>query len=194
VKNAELAVLTLLGEKPRHGYEIEQVIQSRGMREWTEVGFSSIYYQLKKLENEGLIEGQLTETKCGPARKIYRPTPAGWDAARAGVLEALSVPHRCCQPFHLGLANLPGISPDEAIAALQRYRHELLARRDHLQSRWEAQKPLPYFVEAMFDYSVTTVETEVQWVDRFIKRMEAQGPIEAATKDSKGPHTEDKAE
>ena len=48
--NAELAILSLIGESPRHGYEIEQVIEARGMREWTEIGFSSIYYLLKKLE------------------------------------------------------------------------------------------------------------------------------------------------
>ncbi|MGD8625667.1 MAG: helix-turn-helix transcriptional regulator, partial [Anaerolineae bacterium] len=46
--NAELAILTLVAEAPHHGYEIEQIIQERGMREWTEVGFSSIYYLLKK--------------------------------------------------------------------------------------------------------------------------------------------------
>ena len=28
--NAELAILGLVGETPRHGYEIEQVIEERG--------------------------------------------------------------------------------------------------------------------------------------------------------------------
>ena len=41
--DAELAVLSLVAEQPCHGYEIEQVIEARGVREWTEVGFSSIY-------------------------------------------------------------------------------------------------------------------------------------------------------
>ena len=48
--NAELAILSLVAEQPRHGYEIENVIEQRGMRAWTEIGFSSIYYILKKLE------------------------------------------------------------------------------------------------------------------------------------------------
>ena len=48
--NAELAILSLVVEQPRHGYEIERVIGERGMREWTEVGFSTIYSLLKKLE------------------------------------------------------------------------------------------------------------------------------------------------
>src|SRR4030042_1259702 len=107
--NAELAILSLVGEQPRHGYEIEQVIEERGMRDWTEVGFSSIYYLLKKLEQEGLVEGRLEVAERGPARKVYHPTPAGWEAMHAGVLEALSVPQRAYPPLQLGLSNLPGI-------------------------------------------------------------------------------------
>jgi len=53
--NAELAILGLVAEAPRHGYEIEQLIENRGMRNWTEVGFSSIYYILNKLEQRSLI-------------------------------------------------------------------------------------------------------------------------------------------
>ena len=75
--NAELAILSLVAEEPRHGYEIERVIEERGMREWTEVGFSSIYYLLKKLEQKGLVEGRLAEAARGPARKVYQVTPAG---------------------------------------------------------------------------------------------------------------------
>jgi DNA-binding PadR family transcriptional regulator len=171
--NAELAILSLVTEKPRHGYEIEQVIEERGMREWTEVGFSSIYYLLKKLEKEGLVEGQLEEAERGPARKVYRPTPAGREALRNGVIEALSVPQPCYSPLQLGLANLPSIPPDEAIAAFQQYRQALTARRDYAQARWDAQKPLPYFVDAMFDHAITMANAEAKWIETFITQMEA---------------------
>jgi DNA-binding PadR family transcriptional regulator len=171
--NAELAILSLIVETPRHGYEIEQVIEERGMRDWTEVGFSSIYYLLKKLEKEGLAEGQLEEAERGPARKVYRPTPAGWEALRNGVIGALSAPQPCYSPLQLGLANLPGIPPDEAIAALQHYRDALIARRDYAQARWDAQKPLPYFVDAMFDHGITMAEAEIAWIEKLIKQVEA---------------------
>ena len=39
---AELTILGLLEEQPRHGYELEQVIEERGIRQWTALGFSSI--------------------------------------------------------------------------------------------------------------------------------------------------------
>ena len=58
---AELAVLSLLIETPRHRYQIEQVIEERGMREWTAVGFSSIYYLLRKLEKKNLTGDKWAE-------------------------------------------------------------------------------------------------------------------------------------
>jgi DNA-binding PadR family transcriptional regulator len=172
--NAELAILSLIAGQPRHGYEIEQVIEGRGMREWTEVGFSSIYYLLKKLERGGLVVGQLQEAERGPARKVYRLTPDGREALRAGVLDALSVPRRCYPPLQLGLANLPGIPPAEALAALRQYRDGLAARLEHVQARRESQRPLPYFVDAMFDHSVTMIEAELDWINQFIAQLEEQ--------------------
>jgi DNA-binding PadR family transcriptional regulator len=174
VTNAELAILSLITEQPRHGYEIERVIEERGMREWTEVGFSSIYYLLKKLEHEGLIEGQLEEVGRGPARRVYHVTQAGSEARRAALLEALSTPQPCYSPLLLGISNLPGVSPGEALAALRKYRDMLAVRLLHVQTRWEAQRPLPYFVDAMFDYSVTMIRAEVEWIERFITVVEEQ--------------------
>ncbi len=171
--NAELAILSLVAEKPRHGYEIECVIEERGMREWTEIGFSSIYYLLKKLEKEGLLEGGVESTGRGPARKVYRPTAAGRLALREGVLEALSVSQPCYTPFQLGLANIPGITQEETLSSMHKYQQSLLHRLEHVKTRWESQRPLPYFVDAMFEHSITMIEAERQWIEEFINKVEA---------------------
>ena len=156
--NAELAILSLVAERPRHGYEIEHVIEERGMRDWTEIGFSSIYYLLKKLEKEGLIAGQLEEAARGPARKVYSVTQAGHQALRVGLLDALSVPRPRRSPLQLGLANLPGIPPAQVLAALEQYHDALDEKEEYLRVRQENQRPLPYFVDAMFDYSFTLIK------------------------------------
>ena len=166
--NAELAVLSLIAEQPRHGYEIEQVIEERGMRDWTEIGFSSIYYLLKKLEREGLVESQLTETDRGPARKVFQITQTGEEARHAALLDVLSVPQPRQAGLAVGLGNLAGVAPDEALAALRSYRHALNAQLATIQARWESQRPVPYFVDALFDYSITMLRAEIEWVAGFI--------------------------
>ena len=165
--NAELAILTLVGERPRHGYEIEQVIEERGMREWTDVGFSSIYYLLNKLAREGLIESRLEQAGQGPARKVYQVTAAGQEALREALLAALSVPERYPSSLLLAVGNLPVVAPGEALGALEAYRARLAERLARIRERREAQQPLPYFVDALFDYSISMIEAEMAWIERF---------------------------
>ena len=58
--------------------------------------------------------------------------------------------------------------------ALRQYVTTLEAQLAHMRERWEAQKPLPYFVEAMFAYSGTLIQAERDWIEQFIKKVEAQ--------------------
>ena len=171
--NAELAILSLIAEKDCHGYEIESLIEERGLREWTEIGFSSIYYLLKKLEKKKWITGKVVR-QAGPGRSrvVYHISAAGWKALRASTLEALSVPHRTTSPMQVGLANLPAVSKDEALAALRQQSEGLSEHQGRLQARRESQQPLPFFVNTMFDLALIKITTELDWLDQFIKQLE----------------------
>ena len=171
--NAELAVLSLIAERPRHGYEIEQVIEARGMREWTEIGFSSIYYLLKKLEKEGLIESQLKQQAGkGPARKVYSITLQGQQAQLAGTVAALSIPEGRSSQFLLGLSNFPILPREQVLSALNSYANQLENKLKSFMPSEEEQRTLPSFVNAMFDYSRVLVEAELNWIQKFIQEVE----------------------
>jgi DNA-binding PadR family transcriptional regulator len=176
VTNAELVILSLIAEIPRHGYHIEQVIEERDMREWTELGFSSIYYILNKLENQELIASRLEQTPGrGPARKIYSITKEGWEVYQSGILETLSAPPRPESMFLLGMSNLPTVPREQALVALQNYADRLAERREHLRARMQiGQGAFPFHVREMFDFSLTMIQAELAWLEKFIKRMEAQ--------------------
>jgi len=171
--NAELAVLSLVAQQPRHGYEIEQVIEERGMRRWTEIGFSSIYFLLKKLEHGGFIEGRLEKTERGPARKVYRATPAGWEAFHAAIIEVLSVPQPSTRPLMLGLANLPSLSIEETLTALSQYRKHLTEKMGILRAVLESNlQSHPYFVDAMFELGLMVMQAELEWVEKFTRQIQ----------------------
>ena len=173
--NAELAILGLVAEAPRHGYEIEQLIEERGMRDWTVVGFSSIYYILGKLEQRALIAShQEPATGRGPSRRVYTIQPEGRDAWRKATLEALSHLSHPDSSFLLGLAGVPGIKPQDAAAALRQYRRSVIQNRDNVQQTWRQRGDLPVFLEGMFEYSFNLLQTELEWLDRYIPRLESQ--------------------
>lgn len=172
--NAELAVLSLVCERPRHGYDIEQAIEERGMREWTDIGFSSIYYLLKKLERAGLVAGRSAPAERGPSRRVYRATAAGRAEMRSAARQALAAPGRRASEIQLGLANFALLSPDEALQALEQHRRELRARLELARRRREEQQPLPYFVEAMFEHALAVGGAELEWIEGFMRQVRKQ--------------------
>jgi DNA-binding PadR family transcriptional regulator len=169
--NAELALLSLLAEQPRYGYEIEQLIEQRGMRAWTELGFSSIYYLLKKLARQGRLKGRRVPGTGAPARVIYSLTSRGASAFRRAVASSLATPARTPPSFLLGLSSLPAISPAQSRHALAQYLARLEERAKQLEAQRRLQAPLPDFVDAMFSYSLALTRREIAWVRRFRDRL-----------------------
>ena len=72
--DADIVVLSLLAEQPRHGYDLDRVIEQRGYRQWTSLAFSSVYYLLKRLSERGLLEPD--EGSQG-RRTVFRVTRTG---------------------------------------------------------------------------------------------------------------------
>ncbi|WP_117208034.1 GyrI-like domain-containing protein [Allorhizocola rhizosphaerae] len=165
---SELVLLGLLAERPRHGYELEEVITARGMREWTEIGFSSIYYVLGKLRERGLVSETAAPSARGKPRKVYEPTPAGLrELAKAA--EAAVAQLRPVYPALLvGLANEPSIPRARLVAALQTRLHAIDERLAAVRAAATAQPGVPDFVTAIFDYSLGQLEAEKRWLENYL--------------------------
>jgi PadR family transcriptional regulator PadR len=74
--STELLILALLEARPRHGYELAKLIESRsGGRLRLRVG--SLYPILCRLEDKSLITGRWVEKAGERRRRFYRLTPAG---------------------------------------------------------------------------------------------------------------------
>ncbi|HVI81938.1 MAG TPA: PadR family transcriptional regulator [Chthoniobacterales bacterium] len=74
--STELLILSLVKDRPRHGYEIGQLIE---MRSGGALRFNvaSLYPLLYRLENRGWIRGRWVEKVGKRRRRYYRLTPAG---------------------------------------------------------------------------------------------------------------------
>ena len=95
---AELTVLGLIIERPRHGYDLEQVIARRGIRQWSDVGFSSIYYLLAKLDRRGLVH--VPEAPAAPkSRQVFHATAEGRAAAARTALALIEQPQPVRHPI-----------------------------------------------------------------------------------------------
>ena len=73
---AEVLILSLLEDRPRHGYEIAKLIEKRS-EGVLEFHVASLYPMLYRLERRGWIEGRWLEKSGQRRRRFYKLTAAG---------------------------------------------------------------------------------------------------------------------
>jgi transcriptional regulator len=74
--SAELLILSLLEDQPRHGYDLSKLIEARsgGVLKFR---VASLYPLLYRLEKRGWILGRWIEKAGQRRRRYYRLTPVG---------------------------------------------------------------------------------------------------------------------
>lgn len=98
--SAELLILALLEQRPRHGYEIGRLIDERSDGA---ISFhtASLYPTLYRLEDKDLIDGRWVEKAGQRRRRYYRLTAQG--------RKVLASQRSVWQTFFLALDRVAGI-------------------------------------------------------------------------------------
>jgi DNA-binding PadR family transcriptional regulator len=170
--DSELLLLGLVAEIPRHGYELEQIIETRGMREWTQIGFSSIYFVLGKLEKAGLV---VAEVPAGAkARKAFSITESGREVLLEQATAALATYRPTFSSLLLGMVHWPALSRGSALDALAARLASVdaeLARLEHLRRQ---RQPMPDHVEVLFDFLAGQLSAERTWINATVDYMRSK--------------------
>jgi transcriptional regulator len=74
--SAELLILSLLDARPRHGYDLSKLIETRSGGH-LKFHIDSLYPLLYRLEERGWIKGTWVEKPDERRRRIYKLTPDG---------------------------------------------------------------------------------------------------------------------
>src|SRR5579863_5002666 len=77
----DLVLLSLLAERPMHGYQANTLLEFRKVRDWAGVSRPQVYYSLEKLARLGLIRPADSDgPPPGPERRCYSTTARGREA------------------------------------------------------------------------------------------------------------------
>lgn len=170
--DAELLILGLVAEIPRHGYELEKAIEDRAMREWTQIGFSSIYFVLGKLQKAGLVAAEKGASKTG--RKTFSITSSGERVLKSQTLAALAT-HRPTYPSAmLGMVNWDALSRSDALDALTARACSIAEESERLERIRQARQPQPDHIEVLFDLVSAQLEAEASWVQSTLSYMQSK--------------------
>ena len=164
----ELLLLGILAEKPQHGYHIEHLIEEQGMRKWTEVGFSSIYYVLARLEKKGLAAGAHT---AGKAQKRYSITDKGMAILKEETKNRIEKRRPSNMHFMTGLAGSWLLESSELIDAFKNRRNEIKKDLQALQKKITENKDAPRSARELLSLSEALLKTEADWISAELRRI-----------------------
>jgi DNA-binding PadR family transcriptional regulator len=181
----DLVILSLLAERPMHGYEVNATLENRKIRDWAAVSRPQIYYSLDKLTGLGLIRVTAADApSAGPERRVFQTTEQG----RKRLADALEGAHwtrtRVHQPFLTWLA-LSWQARPRAFQEQLRQRREFLERqlaeeqatlKDVLQEVGH-----PYHEAVwMLKLVIAQMELELKWLDRIDREISKRAPARKA--------------
>jgi DNA-binding PadR family transcriptional regulator len=98
VTTADLVVLSLLLERPMHGYDLLDEYRRQEVADWASISKAQMYYALKKLHARGLLRGD-HEAGASGERTVYRPTAAGRKVLATELADPRWAEGRIAQPF-----------------------------------------------------------------------------------------------
>jgi DNA-binding PadR family transcriptional regulator len=177
----DLVLLSLLAERPMHGYEANLELERRDVHDWAAISRPQVYYSLEKLARRGLLRvAEDEEAAAGPERRRFATTAKG-RAALAGALEREDwTTHRDRPPFLTWMAlswqARPGV-----------FRQQLQRRREFLEQELvreeatlrEIRKEVGHrFHEAVWMVSLTIQQfrVELRWLDMVSRELPRRAP------------------
>jgi DNA-binding PadR family transcriptional regulator len=182
----DLVLLSLLAERPMHGYQANLELERRQVRDWAGVSRPQVYYSLEKLSRAGLIRaGKDGSPASGPDRSVYQTSAKG----RAALAEALEredwTSARDRPPFLTWLALSWQATP--AVVRLQiARRREFLAKevvREQPTLRAIRQEVGHDYHEAvwMVSLAIAQMRCELRWLRKLAQEIEKRAPARHPT-------------
>lgn len=130
--NARLLVLGVLHRGDFHPYEIKRRLEAAMVECYIDVDVGTLYYAVRQLEKEGLIEALVQERVArGGIRTIYRITPDGRSEFQKGLHRQLDAEGPVSQTLYGAMLFLHLADPGIAKKSLQKR----LVRLDELISK-----------------------------------------------------------
>jgi DNA-binding PadR family transcriptional regulator len=167
------AVLGLLAQHPRHGYELRAAFEAvvGGEENW-DVKPAQIYSTLDRLEKGGLVEEDSVEQDAGPEKRIYAITQNGLETLKEWFADFVPSEHQRDEFFmKLMLALATGVA--DPYKLIQTQRDQLYKRlHDFTAQRGRADPSKELASILLFDKAVMHVEADLRWLDMTEGRLD----------------------
>jgi DNA-binding PadR family transcriptional regulator len=177
---ADLVLLSLLAERPMHGYQANAELERREIRDWAAISRPQVYYSLQKLARARMLhQVQRGEESGGPEKQSFTVTKAGLTA----LANALERDDWCTErekpPFLTWMAlswqACEGVFERQLRKRQAFLENELARERETLRSVLE-EVGHPYHEAVwMVKLMIAQFETELKWITQLPGEKKRRG-------------------
>ena len=179
----DLVLLSVLAERPMHGYQANALLEFRKVREWAGVSRPQVYYSLDKLATLGLIRSAETKDEAGgPERRVFETTARG-KAALADALEREEWTGQKERPAFLTWMALswqcrPGVFLKQ-LQRRQKFLEQELADKQQILAAVRKEVGHPFHEAVwMLSLNLDQLRTELRW----LKKVTRESPRRSAAR------------
>ena len=177
----DLVLLSLLAERPMHGYQANAELERREVRDWANISRPQVYYSLEKLARMGMLRAvESEEPLAGPERRVFTTTAKGQSALGAALERDDWVTQRERPPFLIWLA----LSWQAQPAAVRR---QIAARRKFLEGELAREEATLKSIRAevghrfheavwMVTLVIQQFRTELRWLEKLSREIPRRAP------------------
>ena len=162
-------VLGMLTFGPRSGYDIKSAVD-RSTRFFWAASYGQIYPELRRLKEEGLIQGE-DAPSGGRSRRVYKITKAGREALREWLFgPTVTIELRDESLLRLFFADV--LPRDEALLLLEgrkKGHEEFLQVLREIEARPGGKDP--DFVDLVLQWGIEFNEWGAQWCEKHLTRL-----------------------
>lgn len=168
---ADLIVLGLICERPMHGYELNQELLKRDVRDWADVSRPQVYYSLNKLANVKMVMTIASKLPTeGPERQVYKITALGKKSLNNALDNERWTNQRPPPSFITWLALSIHASNDvikRHIKMRRQFLESELEREERTYQTFSHLKGKPIATGLlMIEYAILQFKTELKWLDK----------------------------
>jgi DNA-binding PadR family transcriptional regulator len=179
----DLVLLSLLAERPLHGYQANAELERREVRDWAGISRPQVYYSIEKLARLGFVRVSETDLPAaGPERRVFQTTAKGRTALADALEREEWTTHRERPPFLTWIALSWQARP-------RVFRQQIERRREFLENELSREKATLLsikkevghrFHEAV--WMVSLVIEQFRGELRWLRKLERELPRRAAAK------------
>jgi len=184
------ALLGLLAESPKYGYELKRRFEGALGNVWS-VSYGQLYPTLRRLSELGWVTKKTEPGKKAAEKNIYSMTEKGRKKLDEWLLKPVRSTYRVKDEFTLRFLFFSKIAPADVLEYLREYQKKTAQQRESFRKTLQSiQGKIDFFLQEIIRKGIVHLEAEDRWLEEVMeavrKDASADTPI-STTSARRGP-------